>query len=249
MDAYALRVDGRKRLASWLRGSGIELGPGHIPFEVPEGLGVRYVDRWKPDRLRELFPELEEDADFPEIDVFVDLDAEGLRAFASRSQDFVICSHVLEHLADPLGLLDEMYRVLRRDGVALVLLPDRRRTFDRERTSTSLEHLVREHAEGVSAVDYQHLFDFITLADPVEAFTKIPAGCSRDAFYEWHRERSIHVHCWTEPEFDDVIEHCRARMGHRWAVVDRLPLEDDAFEFGYVLQKQTRVPEAPFRRS
>jgi SAM-dependent methyltransferase len=230
-------VSERTRLARWLGGSGLELGPGHIAFECPADVVVTYVDRWPPADLRKLFPELGDDAQFTEIDVFADFDRDGLRAFGSRSQDFVICSHVLEHLADPLGLLAEIYRVLRRDGIALVLLPDRRRTFDRDRPSTSLEHLVAEHAAGVKVVDDQHLFEFITLAEPAEAFTDRPLGCDRDTFYAWHRERSIHVHCWTEDEFDDVLDHARVVMRQRWTVVDRLPLQDDGFEFGFALRK------------
>jgi SAM-dependent methyltransferase len=235
-------VDDRRRLASHLTGSGIELGPGHLPFECPDGLVVKYVDRWPTADQRKLFPELGDDAEFPEVDVYADLDVDGLSAFGDRSQDFVICSHVLEHLANPLRLLHEIHRVLRREGIAIVLLPDRRRTFDRERASTSLEHLIAEHTAGVQTVDDQHLFDFITLADPTEAFTRMPDQCGRGDFYAWHRERSIHVHCWTEDEFDSVLAYCRRAMRQRWSVIDRLALRDDGFEFGYALQKLGGLP-------
>lgn len=238
-------VSERRRLARWLVGSGLELGPGHIAFECPPDVEVTYVDRWPPADLRKLFPELGDDAQFTEIDVFADLDRDGLSPFPSRSQDFVVCSHVLEHLADPLALLSEIYRVLRRGGIALVLLPDRRRTFDHDRPSTSLEHLVAEHAAGVKAVDDQHLFEFITLAEPAEALTSKPETCDRDAFYAWHRERSIHVHCWTEDEFDDVLDYAQRAMRQRWVIVERLPLQDDGFEFGYVLRKTGGLPWPP----
>jgi SAM-dependent methyltransferase len=233
-------MGGRTHLARWLTGSGLELGPGHIPFEGVDRLQVTYVDRWKPDRIRELFPELPEDATYPEIDVFADFDADGLQAFADDSQDFVICSHVLEHLAAPLALMQEMDRVLRPGGMLILLLPDRRRTFDRYRASTSLEHLAREHRAGVRGVDDAHLFDFITLAEACEAFTRRPDGWTRDEFYAWHHDRSIHVHCWTEDEFDDVIEFCVTALNQAWEIVDRLPLDDDGFEFGYVLRKRPR---------
>jgi SAM-dependent methyltransferase len=230
-------------------GRGLELGPGHLPFPGVDTLDVTYVDRWKPDRLRDLFPELDnEGLDVPDIDVFADLDADGLSAFADRSQDFVICSHVLEHLAAPLALLEEMHRVLKANGVLVLLLPDRRRTFDRYRPSTSLDHLVREHRERVRVVDDQHLFDFITRAEPAEAFTRRPTNWTRDQFYEWHRDRSIHVHCWTEEDFDEVLAYCTSALRQRWEVADRLPLEDEGFEFGYALRKLPRTRWDPLDR-
>ena len=243
-------VNRRVRLASWLSGSGLELGPGHLPFPGPESLDVVYVDRWKPDHLRELFPELGDDdwAAVPAIDVFADLDEEGLSVFADSSQNFVICSHVLEHVAAPLALLDEVHRVLKPNGVLVLLLPDRRRTFDRYRPSTSLDHLVREHHAKVRAVDDQHLFDFITLAEPAEAFTRRPDDWTRDQFYEWHRDRSIHVHCWTEDDFEEVLEYCVKALHQRWEIVDRLPLDEDGFEFGYALRKLPRPPRGRLDR-
>jgi SAM-dependent methyltransferase len=241
-------VNRRQHLSRWLTGSGLELGPGHVAFECPDDVNVTFVDRFPSADLQKLFPELGDHVEFQPIDVYADLDADGLRAFASRSQDFVICSHVLEHLADPLGLLSEMHRVLRPGGVALLLLPDRRRAFDHERTSTSLEHLIADHAAGVRYVDDQHLFDFITLADPAEAYTWRPPDCSRDDFYAWHRERSVHVHCWTEDEFDGVIDYCRSVMRQRWVIVDRLLLEDEGFEFGYAMQKSRRFASFLSRR-
>ena len=242
-------MTGRGGLVKWLTGSGLELGPGHIPFEGVEAARVTYVDRWKPDRIRELFPELPDDVTFPEIDVFADLDVEGLHAFADAGQDFVICSHVLEHVAAPLALLQEIDRVLRPGGVLVLLLPDRRRTFDRYRASTSLEHLAREHRAGVRDLDDQHLYDFITLAEAWEARTRRPDDWTRDEFYEWHRDRSIHVHCWTEDEFDEVVDHCVDELRHSWEIVDRLPLDDEGFEFGYVLRKQPLTVWQRARRS
>ena len=57
----------------------------------------------------------------------------------------MLASHVLEHVANPLRLLDEVHRVLRPDGLLLLLLPDRHTTFDRTRAPTSLEHLMDDY--------------------------------------------------------------------------------------------------------
>ena len=95
------------------------MGAGHTPFPVPAGVSVRYVDRLTSAEHYELFPELPPNFGFFEPDVIADLDTDGLTAIETESQDFVICSHVLEHLADPLGFLDEAHRVLRTGGILL----------------------------------------------------------------------------------------------------------------------------------
>jgi ubiquinone/menaquinone biosynthesis C-methylase UbiE len=43
--------------------------------------------------------------------------------FRDESFDAVICAEVLEHVADPLGVMREAYRVLRGRGVLLITVP------------------------------------------------------------------------------------------------------------------------------
>src|SRR5436190_9220256 len=129
MGSAAGTTTARRALARHLHGDGLELGPGHAPFPLPAGVRVRYVDRWSPAENEALFPELD-DPTFPVPDIVADLDRDRLGAVEDATVDFVVASHVLEHVADPLALLADIHRVLRIGGVALVLLPDRRATFD-----------------------------------------------------------------------------------------------------------------------
>jgi hypothetical protein len=154
----------RWHLSRHLVGRGIELGPGHMAFPtVMPGATVRYLDAWHPDDNGDRFPELraQSEAAFVEPDIVCDFNAEGLAPVADASQDFVVASHVLEHLANPLRMLDEMHRVVRPGGTVLILLPDRHVTFDKDRPPTPLAHLVDEYERGVTTVDDAHIEEFL----------------------------------------------------------------------------------------
>ena len=230
------RTPSRRLLARHIVGSGVELGPGHVPFPGGPGTTVRFIDRWEPQENHELFPDLP-DAEFPRPDIVADLNTDRLLALGDSSQDFVVCSHVLEHMAEPIGLLHEIHRVLRPGGVVLLLLPDRHRTFDYNRDPTSLAHLVAEYEAGVTEIDDDHVIEFIEKTG--DSLGGTPA--ERQAILELHRRRSIHVHCWNDEEFFPVLLYGVKHLGWRWEFVDGTLSGDDegptSIEFGFVLRR------------
>lgn len=243
----------RRRFGTRLTGHGLELGPGHVPFPVGEGPVVTYVDRWEPVVNAWLFPEFGSDPGFPQPDIVADLDHDRLSALAAGSQDFVIASHVLEHVANPLALLVDIHRVLVPKGRLVLLLPDRHRTFDRDRTPTPLSHLIDEYRRDVREVDDDHVLDFMvgvrrSFGDdrPASAFT---ASAMADEI-EIHRRRSVHAHVWDAQEFAKVMSYAAADLRLRWDVVDHMRTGDDGThgdEFGWVLAKSAGPGERSWR--
>lgn len=244
----------RRRLASHLSGHGIEVGPGRYPFRLlPPGTQVRFVDRLAPDERRLLLTELAYDPERPvhgpsavdvEPDVVADLDVDRLGAIADGSEDFVIASHVLEHLADPIGFLDDIHRVLRPGGLAMLLLPDRRRTEDRFRPATPLDHVVADYRAGTTQVSDEHIIEYVR-----DRGRRLPrTGRRRHEVLEQYRRHSIHVHCWDASEFAELVAWSIEHLGHLWELVDTNLYEPPIhYEFGLLLRRSHDAADASSR--
>jgi SAM-dependent methyltransferase len=244
----APRISPRQLLTRHLVGSGIEVGPGLHPFEISlPGIEVRYVDRWKATESKELFPQLAGQGEFAEPDLIADFNIDRLAHIPDHSQDFVIASHVLEHLAEPIGFIADIHRVLRPGGVALILLPDRHRTRDHNRPATPLSHLVGEFESGVQEVSEAHLVELLESRQrPLGS-----SGEERQETLDWYRKRSIHVHCWDASEFLEVILWGIEAQNQEWQFVDgSLPTDEfpPGIEFGLVIQRSTVSTDPGTRR-
>jgi hypothetical protein len=199
------------------------------------------VDRWEPERNAELFFELE-GATFPQPDLILDLNRDALNPVASESEDFIVCSHVLEHLANPLRAILDFHRVLRPGGLLLILLPDRRRTFDKDRPPTQLEHVVADFEGDVVEIDDDHIVEFLANIE-LDAKTRNAIKTdpqTREEVFQVHRDRSIHVHCWTLEEFVRVVQYSIETLDSQWLFLDGISTEEQgphAIEFGLVLRR------------
>jgi SAM-dependent methyltransferase len=237
----------RRRFAARLQGHGVEIGPGHAPFPVPSGLTVRYLDRWEPAENSALFPELGSDPGFPKPDIVANLDVDRLSALSDGGQDFVIASHILEHLANPVAMLVDIHRVLRPGGLLVLILPDRHVTFDRERPPTSLDHLADEYRRDVRVVADDHIIEAIVAQVRFNGDTRDAAVLARErteAEIELHRRRSIHAHVWDMGEFDDVLAFTQKELAVSWTVLDTMSTGTPGSygnEFGWLLARGERT--------
>jgi SAM-dependent methyltransferase len=63
--------------------------------------------------------------------------------FPDKSYDFVLASHVIEHIYDPIGAIEEWVRVARR--YVYLVVPHKERTCDRPRPVTPVDELLQRH--------------------------------------------------------------------------------------------------------
>lgn len=210
-----------------LHGVGVEVGALNHPFPLLPGARVSYLDVITPQRAKELFPEIDP-AGLVLVDRIVDLDTDGLGYLGDRALDFVIMSHVIEHLANPVKAIGEAFRVLAIGGRLLIGVPDRDFTFDRLRDTTSFGHLWDDYAIGVTASSDAHYLDYLKSAGPqhlLEPAERI-AGWVR-----WARERREHSHVWTSDSFRDFFIRTLGLLGYQAQPEYESLSADNKFEY------------------
>lgn len=159
------------------------------------------------------------------------LDDSDLSPLQTASYDAVLSSHVIEHLANPLGAIDQWRRVVRPGGHMLLVAPHMEGTFDHRRAVTPLEHLVEDHRRGTGENDLTHLDETLALHD----FARDVVDPETHA--RWCREnlarRVIHHHTFTTPSLLAMLDHAglellavRTRWPHDIYVLAGFPPDD-----------------------
>lgn len=122
--------------------TGVEIGALCRPFVTRQDGRVYYVDHASTSTLRDKFQ------NDPDVDVnaLVDVDVvwgdEPLDHAIPERVDYVIASHVVEHVPDLISWLEELASILRTGGEIRLIIPDRRFTFDYLRDETQLSDVV-----------------------------------------------------------------------------------------------------------
>ena len=93
------------------------------------------------------------------------LDAIELNEIESGKYDFVLSSHVIEHIANPIKALSEWIRVLKNEGILIVVIPHKDGTFDHKRNITTLDHIINDYNNDTPENDLTHLNEILELHD------------------------------------------------------------------------------------
>lgn len=145
-------------------------------------------------------------------------EARRMDAVQDDAYDAVLASHVLEHVADPIGALTEWQRVVRPGGHVLLAMPHYEGTFDHHRPVTTIDHMRADAERGTGEDDMTHLQEILELHD----LGRDPGAPSREVFERRCREnpstRSMHHHVFDSLS---VVETCRAAGLEVTALVPR----------------------------
>jgi predicted SAM-dependent methyltransferase len=179
------------------KGSGLEIGCLHTRLNVDAN--VRIVDFQDTETLRKNYkndPNVNVDDIWP-VDIVTN--AWDLSKVSDNSVDFVMSSHVLEHLPNPAIAIKEWLRVVKSGGIVFFIVPDMRHTFDKKRKLTPVSVLIEKYNSKTDQVTYETYEEFINMVDS-------HTDKSKEFITNAHKDQiNIHVHTFTE---ESLVEFC-----------------------------------------
>lgn len=143
-------------------------------------------------------------------------EATALKCIASCSYGCLLASHCLEHVANPLLALSEWHRVLTENGILLLLLPHKDRTFDRRRPTTTLAHMISDFSSRIGEDDLTHLSEILALHDLGKDVAAGSMEQFRQRCVENYANRAMHHHVFDTLTALQVVD----RAGFRIVRVD-----------------------------
>lgn len=240
--------DLREWIVSGLTGCGLELGAGSAPLPVPLDCDVKYTDFLPPEEVRARKAKAAT-PDFVRLDYVMGIEDPHLAA--NDSLNFVIASHVIEHVRNPLRALREVHRKLRAGGRLVLIVPDKQRTFDRRRPLTSLDHLILDYTSPDPSRDLEHYIEFFWNVYRIGDRTSRQRKHARKFFERAYGitgpdiatsirraaaiQADAHFHTWTYESFCRMVEYSRTIAP--WSEIWSHPGAAELGEFYFTLMK------------
>jgi len=231
---------------------GVELGPLTKPI-VPRTAGtIYYADHRSTAELRRKYAEhgqkglVDLDA-LAEVDLVV-ADQTLREALGDRAPvDYVVASHVIEHLPDPITWLREIAECLREGGHLCLAIPDKRFTFDHFRRCSATRELVECHLRRETQPTVGQVFDHVARAaqvDPSEIWRgKVGARVPIDG-HTPTRALELARQVAAAPAYHDV--HCTVYTPHSFCEILRDLMELDLVPYDVAAFEPTARGDAEF---
>lgn len=92
-------------------------------------------------------------------------DSVNMEIISSKKYDFCLASNVLEHIANPFKAISEWLRIIKDDGMLLVIVPKKESNFDHNRPITSFDHIENDFENNINEADLSHFDEILQLHD------------------------------------------------------------------------------------
>lgn len=135
------------------------------------------------------------------------MDGTDLSVIKDDQYDFILSSHNLEHIANPIKALLEWKRVIKRNGYLLIILPNKLGTFDIQREYTSLEHLIDDFKNNVTESDNTHIDEIIQLHDHSRNPSNITVNDFNELINNNYETRCAHHHVFDRKLIEGLLKH------------------------------------------
>jgi SAM-dependent methyltransferase len=144
---------------------GLEIGPLAAPRIRKDEGPVRYLDHASAAELRQKYAVTQVIEhhldDIVDVDYVIGKDrtiSETVRQ--DGPFDYVMASHVIEHIPDPISWMDDLTHVLKPGGIVSLIIPDKRYSFDINRGLTEISDLVDAYLRRLRQPSFRQVYDF-----------------------------------------------------------------------------------------
>lgn len=219
-----IAVSDRVKLAS---GRGLEISPGAAPLLLREAAAdLVYCDKVGGEAWKSVYGGR---GDMVNSDVVLgDRNLEEI--FPDQDFDYIVSSHVLEHIPDFIGFFKSAEIILKPGGDLVMLVPDKRYTFDVLRRPSSVDQIESAHNQKLTHPSREMVVDFFTNIDQGVEAAALWRGDYRPSpshLNGLEKANSLDldktdVHCWvfTPDGLRDLVEHVAAIHTPSLSVVD-----------------------------
>jgi len=228
-----------------LQGLGLEIGPSHAPI-APKAKGYRVetLDYTDKGGLIQLYTNMGIDVSLiEEVDHVWKGERYADLVGGAERFDWILASHVLEHVPDLLGTLKQCQEILKPGGILSIALPDHRNCFDHFRDPSSLASVIDAHLRRDTRP---------TPGSIAEFYLKFSRKGTYESWNPWHRGKILRVHPVREAQtrYARSLESEEYQDVHVWAftaesflrlVQDMSALE--LLEFEVVAPPDSRITE------
>ncbi|HSR17020.1 MAG TPA: methyltransferase domain-containing protein [Ignavibacteriaceae bacterium] len=139
-------------------------------------------------------------------------EAADLDKISSGRYDFILSSHVIEHIANPVKALFEWERILKDDGILIIIFPHKDGTFDHKRKVTSLEHMIDDFNKGTGENDLTHLDEILELHDLSKDVQAGTPEQFRERSLKNFQNRSLHHHVFNSYSAVKLIDYAGLKI-------------------------------------
>ena len=257
--AVTIRRQAFSGLFDLSQGHGLEIGPLAAPLVTAELGDVSYLDLDSREALAAQYadePSVDCDA-IPGIDYWLKSD-DGIQPLSAAVAvgapfDWVVASHVVEHVPDLIGWFREVGEILVDGGSVLLVVPDRRFCFDIHRPPTTVGQVLQAHEDGDRVPSVRAVYDHHRSCVVVQAHEawagQVPGTDQRmyslekvqDAVRSARNGEYVDSHVWTftPRSFVAALEDLGLLVQLDFTIEVILPTGRDQLEFYVSL---TRIP-------
>ena len=145
-------------------GKGLEIGPSYAPITPrSKGWDCDVLDHLDSEGLRQKYGPGVPIEKIEPVD-FIWSGETYSELVGDRKYDYIIASHVIEHVPNLIGFLEDCRKILKPSGVLSLAIPDMRFCFDCLRSVSDVGHVVDAHLSNHSQSSPGRVLDYFSKA-------------------------------------------------------------------------------------